>query len=142
MTRQPDLLRQLAATPPTQHRRVLATHIREQAGLVMGLPPGTFTDLRQPLNTLGLDSLMAVELRNALSRNVGATLPATLVFDYPTIEALVDYLSSDVLHLQTEAPAQERGEPVKVADDLVALTDEEAEALLLQELLNVKKKGS
>jgi acyl transferase domain-containing protein len=40
----------------------------------------------------GLDSLGAVELRNALERSVGASLPATVVFDYPTVQALVGFI--------------------------------------------------
>src|SRR4029079_1569202 len=51
---------------------------------------------RQPLQELGLDSLMAVELRNALSEVLGQTLPATLMFDYPTVEVLSGYLSRHV----------------------------------------------
>ena len=53
--------------------------------------------MRQPLNELGLDSLMAVELRNVLGRRVGRTLPATLLFDYPTIEALSDISAERLL---------------------------------------------
>ena len=52
-----------------------------------------------------LDSLMAVELRDALSQRVGATLPATLAFDYPTVEALTRWLLEKVLSVkEAEAP--------------------------------------
>jgi len=84
---------------------------------------------------MGMDSLMAVELRNALSGVVAAALPATLMFDYPTVAALADYVKQYL-------PAMQLGEtavptPTAVnepADDLADLSDEEAEALLLAEL--------
>lgn len=40
----------------------------------------------------GLDSLGAVELRNSLEGSLHMQLPGTLVFDYPSTAALVDYL--------------------------------------------------
>ncbi|MEV6325384.1 SDR family NAD(P)-dependent oxidoreductase [Nocardia sp. NPDC051787] len=43
---------------------------------------------RTPLRELGLDSMMAVELRNALSTDLGVRLPATLLFDHPTVAAV------------------------------------------------------
>lgn len=42
----------------------------------------------------GLDSLGAVELRNALVSKLSVTLPGTLIFDYPTIDAIADYVST------------------------------------------------
>ena len=58
----------------------------------------------RPLKELGLDSLMAVELRNALGQRVGKPLPATLAFDYPTVDALTRWLLDEVLAV-TEPPA-------------------------------------
>jgi acyl transferase domain-containing protein/NADPH-dependent curcumin reductase CurA len=134
---------QLREAPPNQRRRLLLNHIREQAALVMGLPASALSDPRQPLNSMGLDSLMAVELRNALGRSTNETLPATLIFDYPTLDALTEHLLNDVLKLGDAQMSEP--EPVAQAaapDELAELSDAEAEALLLEELTKPKKKGS
>eukprot|EP01105_Mastigella_eilhardi_P026936 TRINITY_DN79_c0_g1_i2.p1 TRINITY_DN79_c0_g1~~TRINITY_DN79_c0_g1_i2.p1 ORF type:complete len:3211 (-),score=827.00 TRINITY_DN79_c0_g1_i2:42-9635(-) len=51
----------------------------------------------EPLTDAGMDSLMAVELRNALQPHVTVSLPATLAYDYPSIRAITDYLVSAML---------------------------------------------
>src|SRR6185369_4588709 len=60
--------------------------------------PGAL-DGRRGFAEQGLDSLMAVELRNRLQRELGVTLSATLGFDHPTVERLVAHLLADVLKL-------------------------------------------
>ncbi len=137
------LVTQLQETPLKQRRLLLINHIRKQAGLVMGLPATLLNDTRQPLNTMGLDSLMAVELRNALGQSINQSLPATLVFDFPTLDALTDYLLNEILEF-SDARSPEAAPAVQTtaADDLAALSDDEAEALLLAELMRPKKKDS
>jgi len=142
----PDLLKQLADTPSAQRKDILTEHIENQARLVMGIPPGKRIDRRLSLNEIGLDSLMAVELRNALSTLVGQRLHATLIFDYPTIESLANYIANDVM-----SPVLGQGLPVeasmagasigKKADDLESLSEREAEALLIEELKNIRNEG-
>jgi Phosphopantetheine attachment site len=78
---------------------------------------------------------MAVELRNALARSVGQNLPATLLFDYPTVETLADYLSRCALGLEElPQPPAERQSTVSAGLDLLDqienLDDEEIERLL------------
>ncbi len=137
---QPALLARLAAAPASKQRGVLAQFVREQAVLVLGLDSAQTIDALLPLNQLGLDSLMAVELRNALARGADLTLPATLLFDYPTIDALVSYLLGRLDVAQAGQPPI-AAEPTGAADDDVArLSDEEAEALLLLELEQAEKK--
>ena len=58
-----------------------------------------------PLMSSGLDSLGAVELRRELATISGLELPATLVFDYPTIDSLAGFIVSQ---LPLPAPAVDR----------------------------------
>ena len=98
-------------------------------------------DTQMPLSELGLDSLMAVELRNLLGSGLALkrSLPATLVFDYPTIEAVADYLLRDVLAL-TGSDADEAPETVKpptsgqMAESISELSDEEVDRLLKERM--------
>lgn len=52
----------------------------------------------EPLMASGLDSLGAVELRNSLQAQLpsGLELPATLLFDFPSINAISGYIASQV----------------------------------------------
>jgi myxalamid-type polyketide synthase MxaB len=147
-----DLITQLREAPLNHRRRLLLNNIREQASMVMGLPISFLSNPRQPLNTIGLDSLMAVELRNALGKIIGQSLPATLIFDYPTLDVLTDFLLNDLLKLgetpeevmdsksmPTIGPATSPITGPTTANDLEALSDEEAEELLLAELMKPKK---
>ena len=101
----PDLRRQLEQASPGSREHLLRNHVREESRKVLGLADAEAIDPKRPLQELGLDSLMAVELRNALGRAVGGTLPATLLFDHPTVNALVAFLSMEVLGWVAEVPA-------------------------------------
>jgi acyl transferase domain-containing protein/acyl carrier protein len=131
----PDFIVQWSTTVAGKRREMLLAFIRAQAVKVLGLPARQEIPKRKPLGELGLDSLMAVELRNSLSAAIGVHLPATLLFDYPTVEALEGYLRR---HLPqddeiTAAPSVPLPGATKHAD-VAALSDAEAEALLLAEL--------
>ncbi|MHB1132624.1 MAG: SDR family NAD(P)-dependent oxidoreductase [Chloroflexota bacterium] len=142
-----DWLRQLTESPPNRRPTILAAHVRDQALKVLGLKASRGIDPRQPLNELGLDSLMAVELRNALSASVGRPLPATLLFDYPTIEDLTGFLLRELLpaepppasSLADSASESGSANAQSAADALACLSDDEAAALLLQELAEIKR---
>ena len=58
-------------------------------GMLGMLPPAD-----QPLMEAGLDSLGAVELRAQLERVTGAELPATVMFDYPSMGAMASFIAS------------------------------------------------
>lgn len=77
---------------PERRRELLASHIRGQASDVMGLPPVETLDPAAGFFQLGMDSLMSVTLQRSLSASLGITLPAAVIYEYPTISYLTDAL--------------------------------------------------
>ncbi len=134
-----ERLRQdLAQATPAHQRKLLLTYVSGQVARVLRLDPVQGVNPKRPLNEMGLDSLMAVELRNLLGAGLGlsSSLPATLVFDYPTVEALVDFLGSDVLKLGGEPAPDEVPDvtPVDALDVIEDLSDEEVDRLFAERL--------
>src|SRR5262249_44150365 len=89
-----DTLRaRLAALASDAERlKALVELAQEDIAAVLGLPGASSVPADVPLKELGLDSLMAIELRNRLSGRVGTKLPTTLAFDYPTPTAMAQLL--------------------------------------------------
>ena len=98
---QPELLRAdsignaLRAAEPGVRREMLQTYVTEQ---VMGLvePALSHIDPLRSLSTLDLNSLKALELTNRLARDLGMTLPASLLWTYPTIAELASHLTEQI----------------------------------------------
>lgn len=124
------LLRQIEGAPPDERTAVLSLFIRDLAVRVLKLDGVEALDVRRPLQELGLDSLMAIEFRNALSAALGQPLPVTLLFNYPSVEELAGHLA-EVLGLQSGArePGQPSGGPSVPAGDLEGLLAEEISAV-------------
>lgn len=143
---QTDFPKKLAAAAPGERRGLLLELIRTEVVKGLGLEAGKELPINEPLSALGVDSLLAVELRNALSRGLGLVrrLPATLLFDYPSISALTDHLLANAVAGSAESavrPAPHAAASPKAASSriieeatIAALSDEEAEALLIKEL--------
>ena len=140
-----SILDQLRKATPAKRRDLLTEFVQEQVARVLGVDSPHSIDERTPLNALGLDSLMAVELRNRLGASLELTrmLPATLVFDYPTVTAITQYLLQDVLTLETEDGAaksapmtvEESDESVlDLLDTFESLSDTEVERLLAERM--------
>ncbi|MBU6350104.1 MAG: SDR family NAD(P)-dependent oxidoreductase [Chloroflexi bacterium] len=121
----------------THFLRFLQTTVAHTLGMATPEDVGA----RQPLFALGLDSLMALELKNKLEAELNLPLRSTLFFDYPTLEQAAQYLVERIFPASTPAePAGRRPpQPLPAAelDRLAQLSDAEVEALLLETLKNL-----
>jgi malonyl CoA-acyl carrier protein transacylase len=101
----PNFLARLRETASSERWNFLRAHVAEQVAKVLGLAHPRSLDPHQGFFRMGMDSLMAVQLRQRLENNLdGYSLPLTLAFEYPNIEALTRYLASEVLSLEVVAP--------------------------------------
>jgi acyl transferase domain-containing protein/D-arabinose 1-dehydrogenase-like Zn-dependent alcohol dehydrogenase/acyl carrier protein len=82
----------IAAMPVDQRRSFLLELVRSEAAKVLGATGSGSLPIDQSLHERGLDSLMAVELRNCLQARTQLRLPSTLLFDYPTPITIAEYL--------------------------------------------------
>ncbi|MFY0568811.1 SDR family NAD(P)-dependent oxidoreductase [Archangium lansingense] len=103
------------APSATARREALGKLVRESVSRILGLQPGQSLDAERGFNEMGLDSIMAVELKDRLQTSLGLPLPATLAFNFPSVQALTEHLSSQ---LESEAPrAAEPEAPAPAASD-------------------------
>ena len=130
---QKDFAARLAAAPSNDRRRMLAAHVRAQIAGVMGLESGSQIEARQRLFDIGIDSLMAVELRNSLHNSLAISLPTTLVFDYPTVEAMVDFLAA-ALRVDEASTGPLVADAANTLADLARASADELAAMLEREL--------
>jgi acyl carrier protein len=79
------------AAPAAERHRLLEDHLRHRVAGVLRMPP-TQLDVNRPLSTLGIDSLMAVELKNKVESELQVSVPLVQVVQGPTVAELATLL--------------------------------------------------
>jgi acyl carrier protein len=123
----------LLALPATERVVELQRQLEGLVVRVLGQPAGYRLDPKRGFFQLGLDSLMAMELQQRVQAQLGVSLPATAVFDYPSLETMAGFLNG-LLQPPETAPAARESEAdaelrVAVAE-VQQLSDGELDALL------------
>jgi NAD(P)-dependent dehydrogenase (short-subunit alcohol dehydrogenase family)/acyl carrier protein len=139
LRRRADFIANLQALTPRARRQQLLAHICERVAGVMGLK-ATRVDWRRGLFDMGMDSLMALELKTKLQNDVGISISATLAFDFPTVDAIAGHLERELFSKEesTPAPATVVAGPPNGAsfteNQLDTFDEEELEKVLLEKL--------
>lgn len=140
---------QLAAAASNERPLLLKKHIQEQVARILGID---LADLPKEENvgftSLGMDSLISIELRNQLQRSLDCALPVTFAFDYPTVEKAVAYITQKVLvplaaespqilaptSQQTHIQSPTKHNPTDVLQDTAQENEGESMAMIFQKL--------
>lgn len=140
------LMLQLSSFAPDGREQALIDFVRANVVATLGdegMPPGVDVGMFD----LGMDSLMAVDLKRRLEVGIGLSLPSTLTFNYPTIRAMAGYLGRVLAPTGdgavTDGEASPRGgvapgAAALQATDLETLSDEDLAARLLARLEEIK----
>ncbi|MFI2076572.1 type I polyketide synthase [Streptomyces triculaminicus] len=117
-----ELVRQLDGFPEERRHELLVDLVRTHAAAVLGHGRPESVKATQPFRELGLDSLTAVELRNRLGSATGVRLPAGLVFDHPTPDALARHLRAELTGSRRDSAARAPHAAVaRVSDEPIAI---------------------
>ncbi|HWO18984.1 MAG TPA: SDR family NAD(P)-dependent oxidoreductase [Kofleriaceae bacterium] len=117
-----SLKHRLGALPAQDREHALLAWVRAEIAAVLGIAEPSTLAPEQPLHELGLDSLMALELRNRLAAATEARLHATLLFDHPTPAALVRFLEHRLFEDAAAKPeAAPAPSPRPDTDDPIAI---------------------
>ena len=106
------VLASLRAARPEERLPRLQALLAEQVGRVVGLPAAQLDPLR-PLNNLGVDSLLAAELKGRVEREMGVSVPIVRLLESPSLADFAGILLEQVEGRDTESPAPQR--PLRVA---------------------------
>jgi malonyl CoA-acyl carrier protein transacylase len=101
-----EFLKRFGAIPEEGRGALLEAHVRTQVAQVLGMSPSQLPEVDRGFAELGMDSLMAVDLRNRLQSSLGLTLPPTAAFDYPTVAELIGYVSDQIPSLKASSPSR------------------------------------
>jgi phthiocerol/phenolphthiocerol synthesis type-I polyketide synthase B len=107
----------LRDSEPALRHGLLVDHVAGQVAAAMGLASPQLLDPATGFFQSGMDSLMSVTLQRALSDSLGESLPASVVFDYPTVEALSGYLATILPELVEVAVEEAVDEYEDLSDD-------------------------
>jgi acyl transferase domain-containing protein/acyl carrier protein len=136
------------AAEPAERGPLLQSYLTEMAARALGMSASKL-DVQQPLSNLGLDSLMAVELKNRIAVDLGVNVPMVTFLSGPSVEEaaaqLLHLLTSEtsassasiasvIVHRQGEQENGGSDEPP--SDTLEQLSDEEVHSLLTDLLAN------
>ncbi|MEO6829247.1 MAG: SDR family NAD(P)-dependent oxidoreductase, partial [Acidobacteriaceae bacterium] len=130
---QPAWLPQLQSAAPARRQDLLLRLLTDRVQATLGLSSTQEIDPVQPLQELGLDSLLSIELRNALGVCLDRSLPATLLFNYPTLNTLAGFILREIgvdAAANTIAESPMISSPTDLLENIEALSDEEINRML------------
>ncbi|MFI0771288.1 SDR family NAD(P)-dependent oxidoreductase, partial [Streptomyces sp. NPDC021218] len=93
----------LAGAPPEEQERILLDMVQQEAARVLGHSAAATLDPDVLFTEIGLDSLMAVELRDRLAKRTALRLPPSFVFDHPTLRMLARQLRDELEKADADA---------------------------------------
>jgi acyl carrier protein len=111
------LLEQLKESSPEEQEKILVDYLKGKVANIFGMTGSQTININESLTTMGLDSLMAVELRNLIQRELGFDIPMQTIIEGISISEIVDLVSEQLLLEQVSysntSPTEENDEDME-----------------------------
>jgi acyl carrier protein len=136
-TKPPEALLEIRKSAPAKRLGMLTNYVAAQLATALGLGSAEAIGPDLRFMDLGVDSLIAIELRNRLQSDLSAPLSQTIIFDYPTLRSLAGHLDAQLFAAEEKesqsAVAAADGDDAEIESDLdeiAMLADSEIRRLL------------
>ncbi|WP_448265689.1 SDR family NAD(P)-dependent oxidoreductase [Nostoc sp. DSM 114159] len=138
-SKEAKLLEQLKSAPIDERIESLSQGIEQILREVTGLAASSVIPQNTSFLELGLNSLMVLEFKNRLESNLACTLPTSIIFDYPNLASLSNYLQAEVLakHIDFEIAIHNSD----TLNPYESLNEDELAILLNQKLAELEEYG-
>jgi len=100
----------LASAPPEERREMLEAALRQQVATVLKLSPSKINS-QTPLIHLGIDSIMAIELKNRIESGLGITVPIVTFLQGPSIETIAAQMTEQITRTAASVPGAGKDQP-------------------------------
>jgi acyl carrier protein len=135
------ILEQIDAADHSAAVELMRGHVIQNISGVLRLEASRIP-LDKPMKSLGLDSLMALELRNRLERSLKQKLSSAIIWNYPTIEILSDHLLEKIGKAPNGAPAPIHVQPAAAPCEVSPIEVAPIEEMSLEDLLAAELAGA
>ncbi|ACK67005.1 Erythronolide synthase [Rippkaea orientalis PCC 8801] len=139
-------VQQLEKTFEAERLPKIINYLQQEIRTILGLNKTQIPPHTMGFFQMGMDSLMAVEFRNKLEATFSITLPTTLAFNYPNIEALSNYILEKInRRFKLEEKSHSNGQSAinkleQLAQEIEAYPEEEIERLLIEKITTILEK--
>jgi malonyl CoA-acyl carrier protein transacylase len=130
-----EILQKITAATANERQSILIAYLQAEISRVLG--SAQLPDTHRGFFDMGIDSLMAVDLKTRLEANFNCSLPGTLLFEAPNIQDLATYLGKEVLHWEDEQQLVET-EPTTDVLDITQLSEDEVATSIAQRLAELE----
>ncbi|MCC6456106.1 MAG: type I polyketide synthase [Caldilineaceae bacterium] len=129
------LLERLMEAAPVERWEMLLAHVCAETATVLGHEDASALNLHQGFFKMGMNSLMTVQLRSRLEISLNCSLPATLAFEYPTIQSLTSFLAGELARKGITTNGNGVHMPPEPSDSAEAAHAADLDALASEDLL-------
>ncbi len=138
-TKSNEFLLELQKAKASDRPQIMTNYLQGVVGKLLGFSESQLPDTQLGFFDMGMDSLLSLELRNLLQKSLGCSVSSTVLFEYTNIEALAEYLATEVLveELETTVETPDKDMPETPAVEEEEVTDAIAQKFQqIQNLLN------
>jgi myxalamid-type polyketide synthase MxaE and MxaD len=137
-----EFLAELKAAKTSDRPQIMTNYLQGVVGKLLGFPDTQLLDPQLGFFDMGMDSLLALELRNLLQTSLNCAVSSTVLFEYSNIESLAEYITTEVLAEKLAATVEitngKQQPPAVVSGDKQATSPEPATDAITEKLKQIQ----